>query len=125
MARARAVRHIREWRDPDRTVPWFFIVAESHFSVHYRLNLLGRGLVDSASDTTSIGLTMFSGWILALPYCGILVLIRKLLKRFGVVQETGGEQDEDDQADSRSRQFVITPTPCDSSRRQRTQENWG
>ena len=77
---------------------WFFMIAESHFSVHYRLNLLDRGLVDSASDTTSIGLMMFSGWILALPYCGILVLIRKLLKRSGVVQETGGEQDEDVQA---------------------------
>ena len=77
---------------------WFFMVVESHFSVHYRLNLLDRGLVDSASDTTSIGLTMFSGWILALPCCVILVLIHKLLKRFGVVQETGGEQDEDDQA---------------------------
>ena len=66
---------------------WFFMVAESHFSVHYRLNLLHRGLVASAPDTTNIGLTMFSGWILALLYCGILVLIRRLFRRTSLIHK--------------------------------------
>ena len=77
---------------------WFFIVAESHFSVHYRLNLYERGLIPSASDTTSIGLTMFTGWMVAAPYCCVLLLVRVFLERLGLIGNSGGEQGVDDQA---------------------------
>ena len=69
---------------------WFFIVAEAHFSVYHGLIELDRGLVTSASDTTSIGLTMFSGWLVSLPYCAILVLVRKILRATGVIGSEGG-----------------------------------
>lgn len=72
---------------------WFFMVAASHCSVYYGRELLDQGLVASASDTTTIGLTMISGWVLALPYCGVLILVRILLRRAGFIQRTCGAQD--------------------------------
>jgi len=35
-----------------------------------------------ASDATEVGLTLFAGWLLALPFCLLLKLIRVLANRF-------------------------------------------
>jgi hypothetical protein len=64
-------------------VSWLSLVASQQFAV----------LGSSSSDTTTVGLTLFTGWLLTVPYCGILVLIRILLLRFSLLPSKYGDQD--------------------------------
>lgn len=81
---------------------WFFLVAGTYFSTWHQLNYLADNLIETQSDATGVGLTMFSGWILAIPYCAILLLIRIVLSHFGIVKPIDGEQDADDQLPARA-----------------------
>ena len=68
-------------------VAWFLMVVAQQFAVVHSSQLYDQGLLaDGASptQTTTVGLTVFSGWLLALPYCGVLLLVRLLLERIGV-----------------------------------------
>lgn len=56
---------------------WALLVICQEVDVH----LPRSGGHDEPPDTTSVGLTLFTGWILALPYCVILNLLNKLYRR--------------------------------------------
>ncbi|MDQ8192670.1 hypothetical protein [Roseibacillus persicicus] len=71
---------------------WFFLVAGSSFSIYHGLYLLELGFVESAADTTEIGLTVFSGWILSLFYCGILLIGRLFFDWVRGFRKQKGEQ---------------------------------
>ena len=67
---------------------WFFLYAAETFSVHRGWILYDEGIIPQDSppaDTTNIGLVIFSGWILAFPYCLILKLVRGVLERNGII----------------------------------------
>ena len=44
--------------------------------------LASYGDTGGSSDTTEVGLTLFSGWLIALPYCLVLKLISFIFRRF-------------------------------------------
>jgi hypothetical protein len=54
---------------------WFLMVIGQWFAVE-----AGRGL-PNWSDSTTVGLTLFSGWMIVLPYCGLIELVRRLYRR--------------------------------------------
>jgi len=65
-------------------ITWFLMVATQQAAVAHSHALYYQGLLKGLpADPTSVGLTVFSGWLLAYPYCGVLYLIRLLLVRFG------------------------------------------
>jgi len=55
-------------------VTWGLLVANQAISVYADHT--------ESSDTTEIGLTLLSGWLLALPFCLVLKLIRWVTSRF-------------------------------------------
>ena len=78
---------------------WFFMIVTQQAAVSHSYTLYEHGLLKgSPTDTTTVGLTVFSGWILAYPYCGLLFLIRLYLVRSGflsslIVSSTRSKQD--------------------------------
>lgn len=56
-------------------VSWGLLVVSQQFAV----------LASPSTDTTTVGLTLFSGWLLSIPFCGLLLLIRLFLNRIGLL----------------------------------------
>jgi hypothetical protein len=56
-------------------VSWILLVASQQFAV----------LASPSSDTTTVGLTLFTGWLLSILFCGLLLLIRLFLNRVGLL----------------------------------------
>jgi hypothetical protein len=56
-------------------ISWLLLVVSQQFAV----------LSSLSTDTTTVGLTLFSGWLLSVPFCGLLLLIRLLLNRIGLL----------------------------------------
>lgn len=54
-------------------ISWLLLVASQQFAV----------LASPSTDTTTVGLTLFSGWLLSVPFCGFLLLVRICLIRIG------------------------------------------
>ncbi len=54
---------------------WGLLVVSQHFAV----------LASPSTDTTTVGLTLFSGWLLSIPFCGLVLLIRLFLNRIGLL----------------------------------------
>ena len=64
-------------------VSWLLLVTSQQFAV----------LGSSSSDTTTVGLTLFSGWLLTVPFCGILFLFRIFLLRFSLLPSKVEDKD--------------------------------
>ncbi|MEO5912874.1 MAG: hypothetical protein ABIS50_01485 [Luteolibacter sp.] len=73
-------------------VSWLLLVGSQQFAVLSSTHGLSPdGSI--STDTTTVGLTLFTGWLLSIPFCGILLLIRILLCRFGLLPTKVDERD--------------------------------
>ena len=77
---------------------WFFLVAAESYSVDRGWALHNYGEPPPA-DGTNVGILIVSGWILALPYCLLLIFVRRVLRRYNLVRPLKGEQSSDDKPD--------------------------
>ena len=80
---------------------WFFLCAAESYQLDRKWALYEEGQ-KVPGDYTNIGILIFSGWIFALPYCLILVLVRKILQRYNLVRLPQGEQAGDGMPDHAS-----------------------
>jgi hypothetical protein len=62
---------------------WLLLVVGEQFSVSYALSEHASEL---SPDTTNVGIMMFFGWIVALPYCAFLLLIRFILNKIQLIR---------------------------------------
>ena len=73
---------------------WSLMVAGQALAVSYEMILYDHALTpppSRPSDTTTVGLTLFGGWLIVLPYCFILKVIRDVLRYLNVLPLQEGE----------------------------------
>jgi hypothetical protein len=64
-------------------ISWLLLVVSQQFAV----------LASPSTDTTTVGMILFSGWLLSVPFCGLLLLIRLLLERIGLLPALTSSRD--------------------------------
>ena len=68
---------------------WFLLVAEHAFGVHARIARYAEHQGGhEPPDLTEIGMTIFSGWILARPFCVVIEIAYRVYRRFRPAAKT-------------------------------------